>query len=670
MNKRLVLILLFLLVSANLIFAAEPALEVNDLLLSDVPIIYGDESFRERILERTKGERDPIGLVLSGGSARAFAHLGVLRYLEEEGIEPDFIVSNSMGTLIAMLYAAGLSPDQIESTITAADLSTYFKLTVPLAGGLLEPAEFKSMISNVVGPDTNIEDLPIPVMVIEQDMVTKREIQICEGNFADIYIASFALPVYFPPQEFRGHLLLDGGINSLVPLATAFNYSDTVIASTTFYDNDKLNLRNPITILNVAMDINKTRNAASEFRDYTGQFIWIRCAVEKFSFMDFASASEMAVIGYESAKEKADELSTLYKGGICDGITVNRQIFQKRIDKLNSDLYLFQRIEAFDSTRLLSLGTHSFQSTNAPYYLRDTYDIGLEYTWKYRPIEISALLGTAIDLTSNEYQQSKLLLSGNVNYYPLNRMRISLYTALTFDNNNKDWVIPTIYAREGIDLKIFSDSRFNLELNQAFELFKNPLNNMPAESLLSVQAKGDVEFPITRLNFAVGYLLAFADEVNPLRQFGQVNASARFYISDHFRLFSDLGLTWRFALDDKGGVPLYAKDGFSTNNREVYDIGSGSEMKDSIVVIPISIGYSFTEDPTFGELVTLRYAEVAGYCDLLIRTDNNTLGFSAGLSVQTSLSLIGLQEFPMTLKLGYDSLQNDFFWGIRFAVKR
>ena len=94
------------------IYTAE-GLSADDLILADIPIAYGEEEFRSRILERTGGERDPIGLVLTGGSARAFAHLGVLEYMEENGIEPDFIISNSMGSIIAVLYAAGLSPQQI-----------------------------------------------------------------------------------------------------------------------------------------------------------------------------------------------------------------------------------------------------------------------------------------------------------------------------------------------------------------------------------------------------------------------------------------------------------------------------------------------------------------------------------------------------------------------------
>ena len=104
----------------------------SDIIVSDIPVTYGDEAFRERILEKTKGQRDPVGLVLTGGSARALSHLGVLEYLEENGIVPDFIISNSMGSIIAMLYAAGMTPDQIVELLMSSELSTLFSFTLPL----------------------------------------------------------------------------------------------------------------------------------------------------------------------------------------------------------------------------------------------------------------------------------------------------------------------------------------------------------------------------------------------------------------------------------------------------------------------------------------------------------------------------------------------------------
>ena len=315
MVRKIILLVLFTLLCVPALFSSAPAdasvigqadgattiivsdgtivMAADDLLLADVPIAYGEEGFRERILERTGGQRDPIGLVLTGGSARAFAHLGVLKYLEDQGIEPDFIISNSMGSIIALLYAAGLSSDQIMSVVTSGDLSTFFKMTIPIEGGLLEPAGFKGLVESVVGGSLQIEDLEIPVMVICQDLVTKREVRIMEGPFSDIMLASFAIPAYFPPQEYRGHLLVDGGIINLAPIAVAYDYSDTVIVSTTFYDNDQLNLKNILNILNVSFEIGKRQNAASELREYGDRMIWIRCGVEKFSFMDFGAAAEI-----------------------------------------------------------------------------------------------------------------------------------------------------------------------------------------------------------------------------------------------------------------------------------------------------------------------------------------------------------------------------------------
>ena len=116
--KRKFVIVLMLLAMCFGVFAED------SLLLADVPIIYGEESFIQRIEAKTGGEREPIGIVLSGGSARAFAHIGVLQYLEEQGIYPDYIVSNSMGSIIGMLYGAGMSPAQILDVVTSSDLES------------------------------------------------------------------------------------------------------------------------------------------------------------------------------------------------------------------------------------------------------------------------------------------------------------------------------------------------------------------------------------------------------------------------------------------------------------------------------------------------------------------------------------------------------------------
>ena len=111
-----------------------------------IPIRYGEEEFVRRINERTRGEREPIGLLLSGGSARAFAHIGVIQYLEELNIVPDYIISNSMGSIVGILYAAGLNSDQMYEMSTNLNVSTLFDLTLPLGGGVLDNSKFVSLL--------------------------------------------------------------------------------------------------------------------------------------------------------------------------------------------------------------------------------------------------------------------------------------------------------------------------------------------------------------------------------------------------------------------------------------------------------------------------------------------------------------------------------------------
>jgi NTE family protein len=221
-KARLVIAMLVMAVQAG-----EPAWsqQTDPLLLASTPIIHGEAGFQQRILARTKGLREPVGLVLSGGSARAFAHIGVLKRLEEAGIVPDFIVANSMGSIIGLLYAAGLSPDQLYELVARTDLNALFSPVFPVTGGILDPRRFSDLIRLYLG-DLRLEDLPIPILIACEDLLSKRQILLAEGDLLTIMEAGYALPVFFPPVPHDGHLLIDGGITNLVPLGLAMEYSD------------------------------------------------------------------------------------------------------------------------------------------------------------------------------------------------------------------------------------------------------------------------------------------------------------------------------------------------------------------------------------------------------------------------------------------------------------
>ena len=210
MRKLVSIILLLLFILPSFCFA-EVSYDPNDeVMLVDVPVYIGEEAFIKKAQERAAaaGRSQPLGLVLSGGAARAMAHLGVLKKLEEEGIVPDFMVTNSMGAIIGLLYSAGISCDDIYNVMTEFTLGEFFKPQLPVKGGVLDTSRFISVIHGILG-DRRIEDLDIPVAVICEDLITRRQIIFEAGDMYDIIEGSIVIPVDFAPKEYMCYLLMD-----------------------------------------------------------------------------------------------------------------------------------------------------------------------------------------------------------------------------------------------------------------------------------------------------------------------------------------------------------------------------------------------------------------------------------------------------------------------------
>lgn len=672
--KRLISLLLVLLISLSFIFADtsdSSASYKDDILVSDIPITYGDESFRERIFERTKGERDPIGLILTGGSARACAHIGVLKYLEEQGIVPDFIISNSMGSIIGMLYAAGLTPSQIEQFLLSGDISNFFDITLPIRGGLVVSTGFKTMINSIVGDDFRVEDTEIPVMVVCEDLVTKREIRIAEGNFSDILIASFALPVYFDPQIYNGHYLIDGGVVSLAPIDAAYDYSDTIILSTAFYDVPEMNLVNPITILNASFDVGKRQKASSDMKVHD-DFIWIRCGVENFSFMAFDKAVEMAAIGYSSASEKKSELAKLYKAGtVSDEMKALRAEKQPLINKVNKNLYYFERVESARPTTLVGFDFGSKQDTASPYFLSNTTFLNLRYGFNYKSLECGAGAGIGFDTYDLSRSQTFFTTGGDVSYYPLENLRIGGEFYMDLGRKDAGWK-PTLFFRESLDyIPISTRDRFRLAVHQTMEYYKDYADIYGTASIFSLGMDGKYAFSWGNVWTKNNLMIAGTSIIyENCRNYMQLSGGARAFVNPSHTIYIDASAFSRFTLDGRGNVPLFFSDGYSSTM-----IGYGasaiySAVKYHNTIIGAAVGYKLPFNPTFGEFLIFEDTELGLYADMLIQ--DKKVGFSCGLDFQCITSLIGLVKFPMRMKLGYEYRTDNksaFVSSLIFAVK-
>lgn len=164
--------------------------------------------------------RPSIGLALGGGGARGLAHIGVLKVFQSEGIPIDCIAGTSMGGLIACLYAAGISPTNLEKeAINLSRFSRLIKLLnpTPPRRGLLSADRIKEYLENLVGYDKKIEELKIPLSVVSVDLKTRKEVLIQSGSVIDAILATTCVPGIFSPIERENALMIDGGILNNVP---------------------------------------------------------------------------------------------------------------------------------------------------------------------------------------------------------------------------------------------------------------------------------------------------------------------------------------------------------------------------------------------------------------------------------------------------------------------
>lgn len=160
-----------------------------------------------------------IALVLGGGAVRGFAHIGVLKTLQAQGIVPDIVIGTSAGSVAGALYAAGNSGFDLQriafdlDKATVADVSLFGK-------GLLKGDALQNFINKAVG-GKNIEDLKIPFACVATRLDTGEAVLFQRGNIAQAVRASSAVPGVFQPAIISGVEYVDGGLVSPVPVRYA-----------------------------------------------------------------------------------------------------------------------------------------------------------------------------------------------------------------------------------------------------------------------------------------------------------------------------------------------------------------------------------------------------------------------------------------------------------------
>ncbi|WP_335993710.1 autotransporter phospholipase A1 FplA [Fusobacterium polymorphum] len=215
-------------------------------------------------LKNDKNRNDlKVALVLSGGGAKGYAHLGVLRVLEKENIKIDYIAGTSIGALVGTLYSIGYSVDEIEKVLDNLNIESFLEsgsdltdldlnkketlkkysfyinfdneLNYSLPKGLRETEELYLVVKNLLKNyenTKNFNNFPIPLRVVATNLNTGETKSFSEGDIAKVLTASMAIPTIFEPVEVNGALYVDGLVSRNLPVEEAYDMgADLVIAS-------------------------------------------------------------------------------------------------------------------------------------------------------------------------------------------------------------------------------------------------------------------------------------------------------------------------------------------------------------------------------------------------------------------------------------------------------
>lgn len=161
-----------------------------------------------------------ISVALGGGGSKGNSHIGVLRRLEQEGYHIRAVAGTSFGGVVAVFYAAGYSPTQIEDLFAGLDPTRLYGHGENNSPSLLGLAGASKWLKQIFGERT-FKDLKIPCAVTATDLKSGNEVVLSEGRLVDALLATVAVPGILPPRYINDWELVDGAVLNPVPVSVA-----------------------------------------------------------------------------------------------------------------------------------------------------------------------------------------------------------------------------------------------------------------------------------------------------------------------------------------------------------------------------------------------------------------------------------------------------------------
>ncbi|MCG8582811.1 MAG: patatin-like phospholipase family protein [Bacteroidales bacterium] len=244
-----------------------------------------------------------VGLALGGGGAKGFAHIGVLKALEEYNIPVHQLAGTSMGSIVGVLYAAGFKADEILTLLRAEKVWNWFKIDI-LKGGLVNLSGAKEALLKHVGHE-NFDQLQLPFSVTASNLITGKVKVINKGDqLFDWIMASCSVPVAFTPIVINNYTYVDGGVFMNLPAEPLMFECDTVIGSSVIVDKKIDSIKNAKDVAERVFNLSIIQN--QRISKLHCDFYFEIKKLNNFSMWDFHKFEDIVDIGYKSARKKIE----------------------------------------------------------------------------------------------------------------------------------------------------------------------------------------------------------------------------------------------------------------------------------------------------------------------------------------------------------------------------
>ena len=292
-----------------------------------------------------------VALVLSGGGAKGFAHVGVIRVLEEAGIPIDLVIGASMGGIVAALYAAGYSPGDMEQMSELTDWRALFSspasispyMTAPVLQthhnilsvsfdkhgvgrslGLVPDHRIVSQVSRITYKTSHIRDydqLHIPLRIAAADIFTGELVMLNHVPLHAAMRATMAIPGIFSPHYVDGRYLVDGGVVNNLPVSAARDLgADVVISVNVMGDikSEKGELTSPLSVVTQAGQLMILNPMRSEIEQSD---LHIAVSFLEYSAMEFWRYRDFFTKGEQAARDAWEDITAL-----AESVAVHREL--------------------------------------------------------------------------------------------------------------------------------------------------------------------------------------------------------------------------------------------------------------------------------------------------------------------------------------------------------